>query len=346
MGGAVDRVGGMTGNDATSEWPTDSPTLGIAVLGFWHVHADDYARLATEHPGTRLVAAWDPDADRGREGAERLGVEFVADLAELLARADVDGVTVTTATDAHPAIIRAALDAGKHVFTEKLLALATADAEALVTRAESVGRALVVSLPRLAEPVAVTIRRLVGDGMLGDVTYARVRMAHDGWIADWLPERFGDPVAAGGGALADLGCHPVYLVQDLLGARPVDVRASYGSVSGRAVEDNAVVTMTYANGAVGVAEASFVTTPGAFAVEVRGTAGSVLYGFGREALIGKGGALGADWTEVPLDAPDPSPFDEWVAAMRTGATTPRNAAAAIELTRLVARANAAAATPA
>lgn len=336
----------MTGNDATSEWPTDTSAdpapLGIAVLGFWHVHADDYARLATEHPGTRLVAAWDPDADRGREGAARLGVDFVADLDELLARSDVDGVTVTTATSEHPEVIRAALEAGRHVFTEKLLAGSTADAEELVELAARLERALVVSLPRLAEPVAVTIRRLVADGTLGDLTYARVRMAHDGWIGGWLPERFADPAAALGGALADLGCHPVYLVQDLLGARPDDVRAAYTRMTDHAVEDNAVVTMSYASGAIGVAEASFVTTPGAFAVEVRGTAGSLLYGFGREALIGKGGALGDDWTEVPLDAAQPSPFDSWVAAMPTGAATPANSAAAIELTRVVERANSAA----
>lgn len=332
----------MTGNDATSEWPTDSPPLGIAVLGFWHVHADDYARLAAEHADTRLVAAWDPDAERGRAGAERWGVEFVADLAELLARDDIDGVTVTTATSEHPEVITAALEAGVHVFTEKLLAGATEDAEGLVTLAESRELALVVSLPRLTDPLAVTLRRLVDEGTLGDLTYVRVRMAHDGWLAGWLPDRFGDPDTALGGALADLGCHPVYLVQALLGSRPETVRAAYGSVSGHEVEDNAVVTLGYAGGAIGVAEASFVTTPGAFAVEVRGTAGSLLYGFGREVLLGKGGALGDGWTEVALDDADPSPFETWVAGIRTGARTPANAAAAIELTRLVERANAAA----
>jgi 1,5-anhydro-D-fructose reductase (1,5-anhydro-D-mannitol-forming) len=332
----------MTGNDATLTRATDDTPLGIAVLGFWHVHADDYAREVVEHPGTRLVAAWDPDAVRGREGAERLGVEFVADLDDLLARPDVAGVTVTTATDDHPRVIRAVLDSGRHVFTEKLLAGRTADAEQLVALADGLGLALVVSLPRLADPLAVTVRRLVGDRTLGDVTFARVRMAHDGWIAGWLPERFGDPAAALGGALADLGCHPVYLVQALLGARPESVRATYGRVTDHSVEDNAVVTMRYADGAIGVAEASFVTTPGAFALEVRGTAGSLLYGFGTETLIGKGGDLGQAWTEIALDDPSPTPFATWVDAIRTGARTRDNASAAIELTRLVERADASA----
>ena len=74
------------------------------------------------------------------------------------------------------------------------------------------------------------------------MTYARVRLAHDGGSRGWLPERFFDPAAAVGGALTDLGCHPVYLVQRFLGSTPQTVSASYGSQGGRAVEDNAVVT--------------------------------------------------------------------------------------------------------
>jgi predicted dehydrogenase len=332
----------MTGNDPTST--SDGP-LGIAVLGFWHVHADDYARQAAEHPGTRVVAAWDPDPERGREGAARLGVAYEPDVAAVLARPDVDGVTVTTATSEHPEVIGAALDAGVHVFTEKLLAGTERDAAALIERAAATGRALVVSLPRLAEPATLAAARLVDEGALGRLTYARFRMAHDGWIAGWLPDRFGDPAAALGGALADLGCHPVYLVQRFLGAEPEHVDASYAHVTGRDVEDNAVVTMRYPGGAIGVAEASFVTTPGAATLELRGTEGSLLAGFGREALIGKGPRLGGDtWTEVALPGPGETPFALWVRAMRgaAGAEVAANQRAALDLTRAVARADAAA----
>ena len=37
--------------------------IGVGIAGFWHVHADDYARQATEHPGTRVVAGWDADPE-------------------------------------------------------------------------------------------------------------------------------------------------------------------------------------------------------------------------------------------------------------------------------------------
>jgi 1,5-anhydro-D-fructose reductase (1,5-anhydro-D-mannitol-forming) len=318
--------------------------LRVAVLGFWHVHADDYARAVREHPDTELVAAWDPDRGRGREGAERLGIEFVAELGDLLARPDVDAVTVTTATNEHPAVIGAALAAGKHVFTEKLLAATVADAEELVELARGDGLALVVSLPQLAAAHTLAARRLIDEGALGDLTFVRFRMAHDGWLAGWLPERFADPDAAIGGALADLGCHPVYLVQHFLGARPETVAATYGSSTGRAVEDNAVVSMRYPHGAIGVAEASFVTVPGAFAFELRGTEGSLLYGYGREVLVGKGALLGDEWRELDVGEKGEAPFDQWVRAIREDGDTSANTAAAIELTRLVVAANRSAAS--
>lgn len=314
-------------------------TIGVGVVGFWHVHADDYARETTGHPGTRLVAAWDPDSERGREGAARLGIDHADSLDALLARPDIDAITVTTATDEHTDVIRRAIAAGTHVFTEKLLAPTVAEAEALVAAAREKGVALVVSLPRLAEPFAVTAAELVDAGALGELTYARVRVAHDGWLGGWLPERFADPVAAIGGAFADLGCHPAYLVQRFLGAHPERITAAYGHVTDRAVEDNAVVVALYADGALGVAEASFVTTPGASALELRGTEASLLFGFGQETMIAKGGRFGDSWTPVPLSPATRSPYALWVDAIHGAADTTQNLQAAVDLTRFVVAAN-------
>lgn len=318
-------------------------SLTISPVGFWHVHADDYAEQVRRHPLTSVGPVWDDDAVRGAEAAARLDVEFEPQLERLLARDDIDGITVTTRTTDHPRVIAAAIRAGKHVFTEKLLAPTVAESEQLVAAAREAGVSLVVSLPRLAEPTTLAAERLIADGALGELTYARVRMAHDGWIGGWLPERFADPRAAVGGALSDLGCHPLYLIQRFLGAEPTSVAASYGSVTGRAVEDNAVVTLGYPNGALGVAEASFVTTPGAFAFELRGTEGSLLYGFGGERMLAKGPHFDADaWTEVALPEPGPTPLEQWVEHALAGTQADENQRAAIDLTRVVVAANAAA----
>jgi predicted dehydrogenase len=291
-----------------------------------------------------VVAGWDAEPGLAAEGARALGIEQATSLDALLAHPEVDAITVTTATSDHTDVISRAIAAGKHVFTEKLLAPTAAECESLVAQARDAGVALVVSLPRLSDAEVVAASALVDSGSLGAVTYARVRMAHDGWLGGWLPERFADPVAAIGGAFADLGCHPAYLVQRFLGARPARVSAEYGHVTAHSVEDNAVVVANYPDGALGVAEASFVTTPGAFAFEVRGTEASLLYGFGREELIAKGGRFGDQWAPVAAAEPGRRPFDLWVDAMRGVADPSDNQRTAIELTRFVAAANTAAST--
>jgi len=316
-----------------------SHPLTVAAIGFWHVHAGDYARNVQQHPDTTLVAVWDDDEERGRAAASEFGVEFVADLDELLSRPALDAVTVTTATDQHRDVIGRAIAAGKHVFTEKILAPTVSEAQELVDLAQQAGVALVVSLPRLSDDYTVAIERILDEGTLGELTYSRVRLAHDGWVAGWLPERFADPDAAIGGALTDLGCHPAYLTRLFHRAEPQTIQASYGSVTGREVEDNAVVTATFPDGRLGVFEASVVTTPGAFTIELRGTRASLTFGFGGERLLAKGGAFGEEWQELPLPESRPGAFAQWVQHIHDSSTADDNLRHAVALTRMVVAAN-------
>jgi predicted dehydrogenase len=314
--------------------------IRVAVVGFWHVHAADYARLAQDHPDAEVVAVWDEDPDRGHAGARDFGVEYAADLADLLARDDVDAVTITTATAAHRDIIVAAAEAGKHIFTEKLLAPTVAEVEEIVAAADAAGVALVVSLPRLYHGSTRAVAGVLADGALGRLTYGRVRLSHDGAVAGWLPERFFDPRQAIGGALTDLGCHPVYLIQRFLGADPDTVSATYRSLTGRAVEDHAVVTVGYADGRIGVIEAGFVSAA-PFTIELHGTEAVLLYSAAGGALRVSGGE---GWTELPVPDDGEDAFGQWVGHIRAGSRADDNLARAAELTRLVVAANEAAAT--
>ncbi|WP_348789411.1 Gfo/Idh/MocA family oxidoreductase [Leifsonia sp. NPDC080035] len=318
-----------------------SHPLTVAAIGFWHVHAGDYARAAQKHPDTTLVAIWDDDQERGRAAAEQFGVEFVADLDELLARPSLDAVTITTATDQHRDVMLRAIGAGKHVFTEKVLAPTVAEAEEIVAAADAAHVALVVSLPRLYDAYTVAIERLLDEGTLGELAYTRVRLAHDGWVAGWLPDRFGDPQAAIGGALTDLGCHPAYLTRLFHRAEPLSITADYGSVTGREVEDNAVVTATFPGGALGVFEASVVQGTGDFTIELRGTKGSATFGAGgRDLLVDTGDG----WREVPLPEARPGAFAQWVEHIHSGTRADDNLDHAVALTRSVVAANEAAST--
>jgi 1,5-anhydro-D-fructose reductase (1,5-anhydro-D-mannitol-forming) len=315
--------------------------IRVAILSFWHVHARDYARQAQAHAGTEIVAAWDEDPARGRAKAAELGASFHEDLAELLARADVDGVVVTTPTNAHRDVIVAAAQAGKHVFTEKVLALTPAGCHEIMDAVDRSGVRLTVSLPRLSDGYTVAIRRVLAEGQLGEVTMARTRLSHDGALPPgWLPAHFFDQEQAGGGALIDLGCHPMYLTRVFLGGMPESVTATYGHVTRRAVEDNAVAVLRYPTGAFGLAEAGFVNRHSPFTIEIHGTEASLMYGTPDARLLVSGsGGRDDTWSEVPLPDPLPSPFDQWVSHIEQGTTATENIALALDLTTLMDAAN-------
>jgi 1,5-anhydro-D-fructose reductase (1,5-anhydro-D-mannitol-forming) len=321
--------------------------IKVAVLGFWHVHARDYARRAVDHPRTELVVVWDDDEERGRAGADEFGVPYTADFDALLA-SDIDAVIVTTATSAHEQVMVAAAEAGKHIFTEKVLAPTVGAATALIAAADASEVKLTVSLPRLYHGYTQTIRELLRADTLGEVNYGRVRLSHDGAVsrprtAAWLPERFFEPDEAIGGAFTDLGCHPAYLIQLFLGMTPETVSATYRAFTHRRLEDHAVVTLGYGDQRIGVAEAGFVSR-GPFAVDLMGTEGWLSYR-APDDVVRIGGAGSADPVRTVTVAPDePDAFSQWVKHIDDDTRADDNLARAVELTRLVVAANSAAAT--
>ena len=313
----------------------------VAVLSFWHVHAKDYASEAEEHPEAEVCAVWDEYGERGRVEASKRSVPFHDDLHDLLSREDVDGVVVTTPTVAHREIIPAAATAGKHIFSEKVIAPSLSAAWEVVAEVEEAGVTFVVSLPRLYAGYTRAIREALARGEIGEPTYLRVRVSHDGALPSaasprgWLPERFFDSRQSAGGVTIDFGAHPLYLLAHLLGM-PDEVSAAYGRFTGRAVEDHSVVTMLYSNGATGVAEASFLGASAPFSVEAHGTEGSLLYDPSGGLKIRRDAER---WSDVRVPADEGSPFARWVDLSSEGRTDPENVRAALELSALAEAAN-------
>jgi predicted dehydrogenase len=200
-----------------------------------------------------------------------------------------------------------------------------------------------VSLPRLADGYTQATRKILKERRLGDITLVRVRLSHDGAVGrrPWLPDQFFDADEASGGALIDLGCHPMYLTRLFLGGMPDRLSASYGHVTGRAVEDNAVALLHYPSGAIGVVEAGFVNPHSPFTIEVHGTKGSLLYGTPEARLLVRAKPAERDdpWTEVPLPERAPGPFEQWVTHIEKGTVAKENISLAVDLTTLMDAAN-------
>ena len=142
-------------------------------------------------------------------------------------------MVVTTPTVAHREVIPAAARAGKHVFAEKVIAPTLGEAREVVAQVEEAGVTFVISLPRLYAGYTQAIREVLAGGAIGEPTYLRVRVSHDGALPSaanpqgWLPERFFDPRQSAGGVTIDFGAHPLYLLAHLLGM-PEEVSAVYG----------------------------------------------------------------------------------------------------------------------
>ena len=338
--------------------------IGIAMLSFWHVHGKDYAREADEHPHTEITAVWDEDPVRGRAEAGRRGVPFYERLDEVLALPSVDAVVVDTPTTMHRDVMVAAARAGKHIFTEKVIAATLRETEEIIRAVEQAGVAFMVSMWRSDEASTLAVKQMIDQGSLGTPTLVRVRDGHpfalpsEGYPRGRLPEHFYSRREAAGGALIDL-CHPVYLASHFLGL-PESVSATFGSVTGREVEDNAALLLRYPNGAIGVVETGYVTLASPFTIEVHGTRGSLLYsepGIGQRAArlsAGTQSSAGSDaqagpdgklrvWSatagqwqvqEVPAQG-RPTGFSQWVTHIQQGTLAKENIARGVDLSAVI-----------
>lgn len=91
--------------------------IGVGRLGYEHA-----CNIASRVPGSELVAICDGNLARAQEVADELGVKFVySDPAEMCKNAEVEAVAIVTNTSSHVAMIKIAMEAGKHVFCEKPL---------------------------------------------------------------------------------------------------------------------------------------------------------------------------------------------------------------------------------
>ena len=252
--------------------------LNVSMLSKWHVHAGDYANQVKKN-GHNIPVVWDEDEQRGSDWAKELGCEYEKDLAKVLARSDIDAVVVDTETSKHRDIMVAAANAKKHIFTEKTLAATKKEALEIAKAVEENGVIFTISMPQRTSPVVLYAKQVIDSGVLGQVNTARFRNAHSGASGDWLPDYWYIEKDACGGAMMDLGCHPMYIANYLLGD-PARVASMYNATFKKAIdngiEDNAANLIEFKNKAIAMIETGFVTPISPWAFEIYGTQGMLL----------------------------------------------------------------------
>ena len=312
--------------------------LQIAMLGAWHVHAPDYAAQLEAHPQTEIALVWDHDRERGQAFAAELGVPFQADLTQVLGNSSIDGVVINTPTSLHRDVIIQAAKAGKHVFTEKVLTPTLLEAQEVAHVIQETGVKFTISFPHRTMPHNLFAKEVVDQGLLGQITLLRIRNAHDGTSANWLPDHFYNPLECGGGAMIDLGAHGMYLSTWLLG-RPKRISSMFSHVTEKEVEDNAVTVIEFESKATAVNETSFLSARSPFSLELYGTEGSLFVGgpAGKVQLRSSRVPGAADGWIVPDQLPQalPKPLEQWVAAILHNEQNPFDIESAVQLSELM-----------
>jgi len=311
--------------------------LNVAMLSGWHAHAEGYARHLMEMPEVRIAAVWDEQPERGRAWAEKLGAPFVGELEAVLKRDDVDGVAINAPTSMHADIMMAAARAGKHIFTEKVMAQTVGECNLVSEAVKAAGVKFCISFPLRTRPEVLYAKKAVDDGLLGELTFVRARVAHNAGSAGWLPPHFWDKETCGGGAMMDLGAHPMYLIRHI-GGRPVRIQSTFTFMTGHEVEDNAVSTVEFENGCIGVAETSFMSTHSPFSLELSGTEGSLTVGGWEEQSVRiRSNKLDGEKWVTPEELPDrmPEPIEIWVKAVLEDGSIPFGLEEGTQLTELM-----------
>src|SRR5262245_29562180 len=180
--------------------------LRVGVIGAGRAARDLHLAALARMDDAESVALADPDREALDDAADSFGVEHRStDYRELLADDGIDAICIAAPSDLHAEIGLAALDAGKHLFVEKPLALSIEDCDRLVERAATAGVRTMVGYNLRFHRHVRRARELIQGGALGDPTLLTTTWASGSLIGEIPPWR-ADP-SHGGGVLAMQAVH-------------------------------------------------------------------------------------------------------------------------------------------
>lgn len=247
--------------------------LRIGVLGAARI--SDNAILKPAHEtGARLVAVAARDPQRARDFAEAGRIERVLESYQaVIDDPEVEVVYNPLPNGLHGPWNLRAVEAGKHVLTEKPYASNTDEARRVRDAAAAAGIHVVEAFHYRYHPVQQRMIELAGSGEIGDVTYVEARMLMP-------PPPAGDPrwiAALAGGSLMDVGCYAVHGIRDLgplLGGEPSVTHAIAGEVPAYPGVDAWLIgDLTYPNGVQAHLESSMTHGVWDFSLRIVGSLG-------------------------------------------------------------------------
>jgi predicted dehydrogenase len=279
--------------------------VGVAVVGCGTI-STQYLDNLTAFPDVRVVACSDLELSRARDAAQRYGIPVVGDTAEVIGHPDVEIVVNLTIPAVHTEVAHAAVTAGRHVYSEKPLALAPDAGAALLAAADAAGVRVANAPDTFLGAGLQTAYRMIAEGAIGTPLTALTLMQSPG-PESWHP----NPAflfQRGAGPLFDIG--PYYLTT-LVGA--FGPARSVAAVGRRARDSRVVGSGPLAGTAF---EVEVPTHVAALLDFVGGQAATSVLSF--DSPLARAGFVEITGSEATMALPDPNTFTGTIRLRRAG----------------------------
>lgn len=269
-------------------------TTYIGLIGGGNI-SETHARAARAIPGVEIAAIYGTNTEKVARLCREHGGKPYSDLSNFLAHRPMELVAIGSPSGLHAAQGIAAAQRGLHVLTEKPIDISTERADALIAATEKAGVKLGVFFQDRCKPDILRVKKAIDSGALGRPILADARVkwyrspeyyANSRWRGTWALD--------GGGALINQAVHTVDLMLWMFGDVASVQAKSQTRLHAIEAEDTLVALLEFANGALGVLQATTSAYPGyPRQLELTGSEGTV--------IIAQDRLLAADLRSPPAD---------------------------------------------
>lgn len=237
--------------------------LRVAIIGAGQIaqrgHLPGYARA-----GAQVVALCDNSSPQLEQIAAQYQVQrCYRDWRQMLAAGGFEAVSICTPPALHCEMAVASAGHGYHILVEKPMAVTLEECDRMIEAADQAGTLLMISHNQRFMAAHVVAKEILSSGWLGTPYLAHAVFGHGGPEV-WSPagQWYFRPDQAGHGVMADLGFHKLDLLRWLLGQEILQIGAFTGTFEkATALEDTAVCTLRFSQGALGTLQVSWVFRP-------------------------------------------------------------------------------------
>ena len=253
-------------------------TVGYGIIGCGMI-SEIHAKALSEIPEAKLIAGFDPVPGKAAAFGEKFGCLGYDNFEEFLANSDIEAVTVATPSGLHLQGALGAINAGKNVIVEKPIEITLERVDQIIKAAEEKGVILGGIFHSRYFEIPQLIKKTIESGRLGTIAMAdaqvkwyRSQEYYDSgkWRGTWALD--------GGGALMNQSIHAIDLLSWFMGPiKEISGRCETLAHERIEVEDTAVATCRFENGALGVIEGTTCAWPGFLKrIEICGSEGTIV----------------------------------------------------------------------